>query len=145
MAAKMLPVQLFAPGLRTTAAFVVTTATVGVLVGGGGGGAVVVGGGVTVVLWTISVFPSMVVALVTVAVGANGEIPPFAGSHTPPPSWAWTVGTESSHSTMVAGGRSPGSWIKEDGAMREGQMVGYCRGKLLVAHVLSAVTGTTLA
>lgn len=50
----------------------------------------------------------MVVALVTVAVGTAGEIPPFSGSQIPPPSCAWTVGSESNHSMMVAGGMDPG-------------------------------------
>lgn len=114
--------------------------------GGGGGGG---GGGadakITVVVCTILVFPSMVVALVTVAIGTNGASPPLAGSHTWPPICSGTVGSESIQAIMVAGGMSPGCWMDVESAMREGHMVGYCSGALVDAHVLSAVRGMTVA
>ena len=52
------------------------------MVGGGEGGGVDTDAALTVVVYTILVLPSMVVALVTVAVGANGASPPNAGSQT---------------------------------------------------------------
>jgi hypothetical protein len=133
---------------------VVTTATVELLDGGGAvlgvvavvfGIAVVDGSTLTVVLCTILVFPSIVVAVVTVAVGTNVATPPFCGSQTPPPSWACTVGKESNQAMIVAGGVDPGCWISEEGRINDGQIVGYSRGAEVVAHVLSAVIGITVA
>jgi hypothetical protein len=72
--------------LGITAAFTVWSTRLCEVVEGGGGGVVVDGvGGVTaatltVVVCTILVLPSIVVALVTVAVGTNGARPPKTGS-----------------------------------------------------------------
>ena len=74
---------------------VVIKVGVGVVVGVGVGVVATCDSTCTVVVCWILVFPGIVVALVTVAVGVKGTIPPFSGSQTPPPSWACTVGRES--------------------------------------------------
>jgi len=102
-------------------------ATKDVVEGGGGGGAGAAGvtpAALTVVYCTILVFPAIVVALVTVAVGTNGCRPPNTGSQICPPSCSRTVGRESIHATTVAGGTFPGCRMEVESAIRDGQTRG---------------------